>query len=463
MDAQCPVAIVDDDGYGTPSSALSGTSTAQSLCDDVLYNIFLFGLPSNVALYPEGAFILNVGQVCRAWRSVTASNPSLWAEVTWDPLEGDEASLDTSRLERATLLFRYFLSRSQDSPLSIIIHSSSPTRPSFASFEDVVVCILDRDTQCRLKDLTLHCVATDLSPTHAYMIINAPLLETLDVDITNWHGGELYVDTSYSPRLRTLSLIGQVRLSTNYLRDAPSAILRSMILRTTTEAGNWWMQADTLVDFLRHLPSLELICFDIQPQTMIHANTTMRRPPLSLIRADNIVTMDLTFNQTPLSTANKLLKHLELPRLKTLNLDYDFNVLTALQLHTWSGVDCLKTVEVMTICYGITEATGFGLAVRDEEIVSLLRFAPSLLHLTIRDVPLSGQIFEALAIMPDSNYESSEVQLLCPLLEIISIENRDTSFNDFPIPSSAVIGALNNRHHIRVSLPSIRQRTTSVN
>lgn len=160
MDGQSFVIDVND-GYGNAPTI----SMAQRLCDDVLYNVFVFGLPSNVAVYPQGAFILNVSQVCRAWRSVTMTNPNLWAEIIWDPLEGDEVSMDISRLERATLLYLDFLLRSQDSPLSIDIQSSSPSRPSFASFETIVDRTLNMDTLRRLRHFSLNCEATDLSPT----------------------------------------------------------------------------------------------------------------------------------------------------------------------------------------------------------------------------------------------------------------------------------------------------------
>ncbi|KLO15965.1 hypothetical protein SCHPADRAFT_237180 [Schizopora paradoxa] len=428
----------------------------QFLYDDVLHNIFLLGLPSNVANHPHGSFMLNVSQVCRVWRNVALSDPNLWTELVWDPFEDRVELIDKPNDEKMTLLYRHYLSRSQDLPLSIDIHS--PSLNSSTSFHQVLEMTLSMPVQRRLRQFSICCEDVDLDPTRSYMIINAPLLESLVVDIvdTQTSGGEFFVDISLSPRLRTIYLTGQVRLSTNYTRTPPQASLTGLTLLTTTSSGNYWMRGEILLELLRRFPSLDTITFDLQVDTV--RVDTFQRPALPFTVAPNLVSMHLRFNENPISTANEIFKRLDLPKLHKLILDYNFSPIHLFNLlHTWSDVKCLRKLEDLTIHYGFTEEMAEDLA-RDEEIVSLLRLTPSLINLAIRDVPLSGRILDALATNPklNSKSDSPRTELVCPNLEFVIIESADQSFGQFPIPASAEVGLNKSRHYMRISLPSSR-------
>ncbi len=93
-------------------------STATTICEDLLYLIFLHTLPFMV--FGDGSSIdistaepMNFSMVCRYWRATVLSHPNLWGQI--------EIVTHNDMPARASL--RHFLSKwlqySQSSPLNI--------------------------------------------------------------------------------------------------------------------------------------------------------------------------------------------------------------------------------------------------------------------------------------------------------------------------------------------------------
>ncbi|KAJ7435771.1 hypothetical protein B0H11DRAFT_1755680, partial [Mycena galericulata] len=110
---------------------------------------------------------LFLGHICRKWRDISLSTPSLWTSITL--LLGN-----VTAHQRQLHLLELWLSRSRSCPLLISLHFDPSYLPSNAPAVSVTEFIEAILPHCgRWKDVQLMAPTADLLPVHGDM----PLLE----------------------------------------------------------------------------------------------------------------------------------------------------------------------------------------------------------------------------------------------------------------------------------------------
>ncbi len=99
-------------------------ATARMLSDDILHLVFLHALPSIIAIsYPLDPLTtppLNFSAVCRSWRSVVSSSPSLWSTFRMGPQEPTHSNSYSIDLHPSVPHFvAMWFRNSKDAPLNI--------------------------------------------------------------------------------------------------------------------------------------------------------------------------------------------------------------------------------------------------------------------------------------------------------------------------------------------------------
>ncbi|KAH8106502.1 hypothetical protein DFH11DRAFT_1237228 [Phellopilus nigrolimitatus] len=191
---------------------------ASGLNSDILAQIISW-LPLPNLAYPSNTDApLNVSQVCRTWRYSAVSNSAIWTKLYFyaqkDPLFNEQILLGhpeaiRPRIEASVKAWAIWLARSRSSPLLIrfdpkFIRWSSD---EYKEMDKLLAMTLSHQRRWKHIDFGFPPKYHDMM----FTMRDLPLLETLSISVkAGWRtpveGECLYLDLSYSPRLRELRM-----------------------------------------------------------------------------------------------------------------------------------------------------------------------------------------------------------------------------------------------------------------
>ncbi|KZP18949.1 hypothetical protein FIBSPDRAFT_1045881 [Athelia psychrophila] len=301
---------------------------------ELLSEIIYQSTPPRYGGIRERRKILALSHVCRHWRSVALSTPSLWTFIYLQCME--------STFDRELDCARAWLSRSRQLPISVILEMMDVVAPSVEAAFRVLTphCARWREFSLPVRFLGLHILSSVRG--------NLPLLESAEFSVSISH--ELSDAFVIAPRLRRLRL---------HLRDP----LRSLVLVKNVP----WMQLthvelDTYITPAVHdiiASASNVVCLRVylrdhvrgaEPQTITHPN---------------ISTLDVGGHDDD-NAASCLMDHLVLPALRRLVLSQPWKCAIFLVARSACTLSSLK-IPMFNGC----------------DFVALLKLSPALQDLAI--------------------------------------------------------------------------------
>ena len=270
---------------------------------------------------PMNKPLITMTHVCRSWRNVLLSAPSLWTQIDF--------SKSTKSQQEA------FLHRSGDQPLHI--HDYLDDEDNMGPFLSTT-----RRNLSRLQELSISSCILDLhhllmsfltpAPKLKYLeIANDPNITEMDIKLPKIFGGHL-------PKLTSLKLF---YLHTN-LRDFNFPSLTRFEFNTGTK-----ILVRDLTSFFERCPLLEVIKIDLSYTPQQPTAPPRRRACLAALQ-------ELNFDQTACTTG--LLDHLTLPKCTVMMLKGQFTSATVDQYGSHAARIHPSSIDHLPVTRGITKA-----------------------------------------------------------------------------------------------------------
>ncbi|KLO05385.1 hypothetical protein SCHPADRAFT_988617 [Schizopora paradoxa] len=410
---------------GLASAISTSSSIAQNLPDDILYAIFLQALPSvfylsTLAHQPWMVPSFTFSLVCRSWRTLVLSRPTLWSRIH---VESRSMSVDYECDSRDPIIYRIlkrWLSLSSPAPLWVHIDLSE-------ELEDVYETILSLFVEEYLRWDLFHInvdywrrPSSSVSPI--FTLRGFAPVTSIYLRLFGSHSPAVVVDLSCfigdrSSRLEHLSVAegATVRLPMDG-RTLRLPRLRSLCFESIHECKN----LDDLRCILSASPNLDSLKLRISGDSV--SPSTLKWGPLHL---PHLTSLSLT---TPTRFAtNYIFNTITCPSISELrfkNLLYndfeDLEVHALLQLQDIQDLlarSSNKSMEFLSLDWDVDDATiisNHAPALRD-----LLLSLPSLKTLELHKSALNDAVLEILTVPSGGQVEP----LLCPLPFEISISN----------------------------------------
>ncbi|EJD06960.1 uncharacterized protein FOMMEDRAFT_152300 [Fomitiporia mediterranea MF3/22] len=367
---------------------------------DVLHEIFFHtaqitqsGMPREESMLAA----LRLLQVCRTWRHVAMSCPSLWANITI-LLDGHGSSGRDSSSSRAVDIF---LKRSRASPLSLSITCSTVphTIPKFDVLVYILSKLLSQQNRWRVACFTFENVGGTLPEIR---LANVPLLESLAID---WKGtwinygmGLAHIDFSSSQKLVSLHTSG-ILIETSgeqlYGLKQVSFLGRHVEVRGMDH-----------LEIIRKAPHLEFL----GTRFILSTEARWDNPQFPMIMLRKLRTLLIDDSDVSVSLVSNIvvpaLKHLICGPLNHGN----FYVLVHLLKLTQPPLEALEITGPCTI----------------QDLFILLRIFPDLQRFCMRGIYVTPDFFDMLSIADtiDSYNEHQGVSsILCPKLTELCLKN----------------------------------------
>ncbi|KAH8118822.1 hypothetical protein DFH11DRAFT_702667 [Phellopilus nigrolimitatus] len=392
---------------------------ASGLNSDILAQIISW-LPLPNLAYPSNTDApLNVSQVCRTWRYSAVSNSALWTKLYFyaqkDPLFNEQILLGhpeaiRPRIEASVKAWAIWLARSRSSPLLIrfdpkFIRWSSD---EYKEMDKLLAMTLSHQRRWKHIDIGFPPKYHDMM----FTMRDLPLLETLSISVkAGWRtpveGECLYLDLSYSPRLRELRMFDVCCLHD----PAPTF---GKLNKLTIRNRNGLLFGPTWRDFIqiaRFAPQLQFI-----EKLMLYVDEVRDTTEVVLP-----MVREASFKLTELQprTLSHALSQLTMPNLESLD------------------IAVCRTANASNLCFGIKSLllrskcslTSLSLWFSSAwhpgsddtvHLADLLSTIPELRHLSLKINNLDNAFLHALAIIPGSADFEPEHNL-CPGLESISV------------------------------------------
>jgi len=363
---------------------------------------------------------INVSQVCRYWRQIALSQPSLWVFI-------DVVAVGHEDLQRALPRVKTWLRRSSTSAAPLTLKIAILDNKGGTKFEAEVVdsLFLELDGhRSRWEDVTLSFYEF---PTATLKLDNLPMLREL-----HYHGRrERYNNTSKSqlldlstiPLLRQLSVSGLIELS-----EIPSNLVFINLTTMHLEIGDT-IHSLTMEDCLEVLGRTPLLNeFHVQ----IGRSHFGLGGSEDCIHLANLNSLHISWTWPGHSPdALTLLDGIEPPSLKTLSVDYpecyredEGDGLAIDIIHDFIS-RCNISLSILQIC------SGHG----DLDILDILRISPDLQKLYLRCYEIPIDLYAELS-KRRVNRTTGKIRFpLCPRLESIflfaEISEEEAEFLDF--------------------------------
>ncbi|KLO15939.1 hypothetical protein SCHPADRAFT_235078 [Schizopora paradoxa] len=378
------------------SGSLKTHSIVQSFPSDLLFEIFMWGLPTALTSRPRGAFTLVVSQVCRSWRETALAHPSLWAStsITSSPHDSDGSVSMVNYIR----LWKLYFERSGESFLDVEVDSNVKRCDEFRGIMDDVLA-----HQHRLWSLDISCNTDQIPLDSDWAVLCAPRLKSIDFtvnpagDVPDDAGGKIVVDLAGCPSLETIDVFGWCYF---YREVGKLTSLRRAMLDV-----NEFSQADKNINvqlissLLQAAPNLEEL------RTVLYEGAILPQSPKLLLLA-HLRDLDLSVGHGGVYVPDSLLRNLDLPMLDNLHLFIHVN---GHPNGTWSELNGLKNLRRLSLSYVLNVGPS-----GPDEIPSLLRSMPSLKRLILFGERVSNHTMQALTLR-------GQGRDLCPLLEAICI------------------------------------------
>ena len=248
--------------------------------------------------YRADELLIDCTHVCRSWREILISRPSLWTNLTFKDVKKT----------------RTYIQRSGSSPLNIFLHTrGTPYRKK--AFSLVIPHI------CQLRSLAIHTNAPPDPDVLSHFHCPAPLLEKLDINIFQHSpkpNGAKFDGALFNgelPSLRELSLSGVITdLAWKNMKNLTVFTLSNGEAYEHYEA--YEVTVTQILDFFESAPFLQRVDFDNPTPDSSDA------PPGRVVPMRHLKTLDLS-TYPPISV---ILNHLHIP--------------TGASLKLWDHVKC---------------------------------------------------------------------------------------------------------------------------
>ncbi|KAH8118834.1 hypothetical protein DFH11DRAFT_703537 [Phellopilus nigrolimitatus] len=410
---------------------LRGTH-ASAINADALIHIVSWLPPPNLAYPSNSSSPLNVSHVCRTWRHITLSSPSLWSRFSFYRDEDSELSSSgqTSfsmfdnlhpRFEAAIEAWDTWLIRSRSSPLNIEFDLDS-MQWSLDDYERIIKLLtMTLSHQKRWKHVRVDFPhkAHDVALTMCDM----PLLESLSVDVSAEHSkrvcGDLDVclDLSCSPRLKKLQMV-----QISCFRDAAPALgnLRHLTMLAMDINLTW----NDFTQIVRFAPQLQCIDRIVLPVNDVRDATEVVLPMVHEAR------FELAEMQS--KTLYLALSQLVMPSLETFDITVYNDDTTADLGGVCTGIKSLllrSKCPLTSLRLGFSDYGHFETPHDRSHILDLLCAIPTLRHLSLEKHDLDDVFLHALTVTSSSAGLEPQNNL-CPALESIdfpSLQNNISS------------------------------------
>ncbi|KAK7453511.1 hypothetical protein VKT23_011790 [Stygiomarasmius scandens] len=196
---------------------------------EILAEIFYSSCESHLGippLAPHPAFILS--HICSSWRSISLSLPKLWSYIEIRVTEAANVSPD--RIESLLFFARLFLTRSQSSPLDIILHIPASEKDLYVRYrlyealqevDYLPLYGLFFEESARWRSMSLSGFDEDWHANFTWPV-NLPIIERLELEAVynpSFSADGITFANLSAPRLQELTLIGDWNTA---LDDIPS-------------------------------------------------------------------------------------------------------------------------------------------------------------------------------------------------------------------------------------------------
>ncbi|KAK6977489.1 hypothetical protein R3P38DRAFT_2666234 [Favolaschia claudopus] len=289
-------------------------SPVRQIPEDILREIFHACLPTsrNARMSTSDAPLL-LGHICRGWRNIVMSTPTLWTSIH---IHLDFLTASNQRLAGAM----HWLNRTVSSPLSLSLLASRKPLPAFLTsstvtrYSFITHALLETASRWRHLDL----IALELSSLSALSSFAAPALQS--IQITSPHDiSRLYSLLVGGPELRRVSL--HCILPTNILQDTtiPWAQLTHLTLASYSTPHNVHISSQELIFAVIHqCRHLVHLCVEISLGTFTSSDVT-ELPKLQSFTIRSPFVLQVEEVHTPLHCLRMPnLRHLGLPPLSVL-------------------------------------------------------------------------------------------------------------------------------------------------
>ncbi|EJD00571.1 uncharacterized protein FOMMEDRAFT_30565 [Fomitiporia mediterranea MF3/22] len=220
---------------------------------------------------------IRLSQVCRSWNYAAIACPAVWANIDV-PFGGRE---DKKRAEWYIKAVDNCIQRSKAAPLSLSFscacyHETRGAKPIRDAVERVLKKLLNHQHRWRQAYFTFG--EWKASSATTIELLDVPLLETFSIC---WRASlpsarQIYIDTSHSPKLRSLHIGGLPHIETS------DGNLSSVTELTYPEDSGYQHGRVPLLEIIQQVPNLESLTFLFFQGLEGHEN--LQYPPTSLYK-----------------------------------------------------------------------------------------------------------------------------------------------------------------------------------
>ncbi|KLO19707.1 hypothetical protein SCHPADRAFT_55780 [Schizopora paradoxa] len=406
---------------------------------DILYLIFLNTLPSQILVFRTSVSFLNVSpvnllSVCRAWRSVVLSRPSLWTFIQVKQIPSDSRLHDDPLDPPALRALESWVKHSGTSPMNIRLQLSQIRNEQV--YRTLLRLFLPESHRCTDIDISVECcgahatrsmrehpspVAIQCAPSTKSVRLVFQDLQQAEPPVT-WAPFSLASCTVDAvSQLQVLDLYYNVKCLFPERRDdlhLPNLRDLSICIDVSDRVA-----VSDLSTLLSACPVLSVLSIGSRGKSFNSFDTGPRSVPLPFLAS-------FTFTSTDQAFANHLLSVLACPALRKCNLVAQMSMgpVTPEYLHVVAQfLSCDGTVAyppLVDLCLRFWEPedslTEYLLNKCSLKLMKLLDRVRHLERLRLFDVVVRPELIRAMTFVPGT--ECSGV--MCPRLECLHIKSR---------------------------------------
>ncbi|KLO10970.1 hypothetical protein SCHPADRAFT_942442 [Schizopora paradoxa] len=351
---------------------------------------------------------INISQVCRRWRQVALSTPRLWSSFSLlhrRYIENDSSD-DYHCIKRTIPVIKNWIERSSCAPLDFDIYMRLHEfmKDLAEDIESLLEILIDQRDRWRSVTIIYDFPLSrwfDVSFSDMYM------LRHLQLECCSTPDCVARLDLTRSPKLETLFLQGNFKMIGS--GNIPSLANVHLAPNTGVPSLSAFPTLQDCFDILRRAPSLQI--FDASCEGSSDEDF------FEHIQMNNLHGFHLRLGSTHVVSKNQLssfFEHLTVPSLKSLHVSchslIDYSPINANLL----GLITRSQAPISTLILDTP-------AVREEQLISLLRLLPGLKTLQLGGMRTLDKVFSNLTLAAANEIEDD----ICPQLERIHIKDID--------------------------------------